>query len=408
MSDPKISPTFCPLPWLHLYLHTDGAIFPCCMYREKTGDLKSETLAANWNSEGMKQIRREMLAGKEPKGCDPCFNQERLGSVSYRQHSQQHFKELNAAAVAQATLPDGSLKEFKLQSADFRFSNLCNFKCRSCKSEFSSSIAAEEKLSALATPGPRGQAMQEFAGHYQSLKKIYFAGGEPMLQKEHWQILKDLSSLGRASEIALTYSTNGSLLALKDDSAIEHWKKFKAVSVWFSVDAMGEQAEYWRNGSRWSEIEKNIQAVRDAAKEFPQISYCVKSTLSWPNIHAWIRLVKHFLQNELISHPSHFDFSLVEGPADLCLRSIPDFKKEEIENALEAFKIFLLEYFPENVADEKVRGVINYMRSTGTPEALPGFAHQFSLDHLRNESFFTIFPEHENMRVVLEDACRNQ
>ena len=59
---------FCILPWIHLNVVPDGKVYPCCMAANArhglpVADLADMSLESAWNSEGMKRIRRDMLAG---------------------------------------------------------------------------------------------------------------------------------------------------------------------------------------------------------------------------------------------------------------------------------------------------------------------------------------------------------
>ena len=78
------SKTFCPLPWTHLHLHTDGGILPCCTSRFVVGNANDGPTQLAWNSEKMKQIRFELMNNIEPKNCSYCFDKEKLGKNSYR------------------------------------------------------------------------------------------------------------------------------------------------------------------------------------------------------------------------------------------------------------------------------------------------------------------------------------
>lgn len=401
------SKTFCPLPWVHLHIHTNGGVLPCCTSAVEVGNINDGPAAEAWNSSSMKKIRTDLLNGIEPKNCTSCFEQEKLGMLSYRQASVQKFKGTIEKELT-ATAADGTLERFNIQTADFRFSNLCNFKCRSCNSQFSSSIEAENRK--MSAPDEKVQkkstlqqekAYAEIKKHYASLSSIYFAGGEPLLQTEHWQVLTDLVESGRSHEIDLTYSTNGSHLSYKDKNAFEYWKEFKTVCVCLSVDAIDEVAEYWRHGTNWNLIYKNIIRLRDFQKENAHFLYTINSTLAWPTVTSCIKLIKHCLENDLIVDQRQFSITVVTLPSSLSLQSIPAFKKEKIRVELIEFKNYLNSFFSDTTGDEKINPLINFMQSKNIDDGLAGFAKQLNIDQFRGESFFETFPEHEDMRSSL-------
>jgi hypothetical protein len=88
--------------------------------------------------------------------------------------------------------------------------------------------------------------MQE---HIPYLEQIYFAGGEPLIMEEHYNVLKELVRLKRF-DVRLQYNTNFSRLNLKDENVLDYWKLFNNVSIGASLDAMGPRAEYIRKGTK--------------------------------------------------------------------------------------------------------------------------------------------------------------
>ena len=52
-------PHFCMIPWIHMHAFPDGRAYPCCMgeYNMPIGNLKEQTMAEVWNSEGMREMQ---------------------------------------------------------------------------------------------------------------------------------------------------------------------------------------------------------------------------------------------------------------------------------------------------------------------------------------------------------------
>jgi sulfatase maturation enzyme AslB (radical SAM superfamily) len=91
-----------------------------------------------------------------------------------------------------------------------------------------------------------------------NLKQVYFAGGEPLMIREHKWFLEEIIRQGYADKILIRYNTNGLLV---DDEIIELWKKFKKVKVGFSIDAVGDRNYYIRYPSDWVTIERNLHKL---------------------------------------------------------------------------------------------------------------------------------------------------
>jgi MoaA/NifB/PqqE/SkfB family radical SAM enzyme len=153
-------------------------------------------------------------------------------------------------------------------SWDYRFSNLCNFKCRTCGSDFSSQWAAENKKFEPSQPivihadNNRGNLLNEVYEHINNIEMAYFAGGEPLITEEHYLILEELIKHKR-TDITLRYNTNMSNLKFKDYDLISLWKQFKKVEVSASIDHYGERAEYIRSGADWGVVESNLNTIRN-------------------------------------------------------------------------------------------------------------------------------------------------
>ena len=137
------SKTFCILPWIHMYVNPDGSVLPCCIaqHKERLGNVQEESIKDIWNNEKYKSLRKRMLAGEKCNECTACYSSEENNNQSMRQDKLNRFKE--SISLIQNTNSDGSLNEMNLKYFDVRWSNICNFKCRSCGSLYSSSWAAE-------------------------------------------------------------------------------------------------------------------------------------------------------------------------------------------------------------------------------------------------------------------------
>jgi radical SAM protein with 4Fe4S-binding SPASM domain len=197
----KVSDTFCIYPWIHQYVGTSGDVKPCCVYRHtaELGSLKENTLAEIWNNDKTKKLRLKLLNGEEEPNCSHCNDNARIVTNPRYNGHKVFFKNENIN-ILMSTLPDGSVPEHKLNHIDIRFNNLCNFACRTCSPHFSTNwIADYRKLYNLSVkqdindefqfPGKtEEQVLEEILPHIKSTKSIYFAGGEPLIQEEHYVV----------------------------------------------------------------------------------------------------------------------------------------------------------------------------------------------------------------------------
>jgi hypothetical protein len=152
----KLPPkNLCLAPWTHTYLSPQTERRMCCASREPaqnfeqyidtksgTGQYIPLTLEEHWNGEHMKSVRRRMMAGETLPECAVC-NEQLLNTDVYRSYFNRMFGH-KQDEIWLATDSNGSTT-MKPISWDYRFSNLCNFKCRMCGDMLSSSWESEQR-----------------------------------------------------------------------------------------------------------------------------------------------------------------------------------------------------------------------------------------------------------------------
>src|SRR5210317_357263 len=264
------SKTFCILPWIHVYANPDGNVLPCCIgdYRMPMGNVQENTIQEIFNNEKFKTMRSKMLQGERCEECMACYSNEEAGNNSFRQSVNIQFEKYIPDALS--TQSDGTLDEMKLRYLDVRWSNICNFKCRSCSSTYSSSWATEDgkdKVYIFAGGDTNDDLYKQFEPHFDTIEEFYFAGGEPLLTDKHYDILEYLIKNNR-TEVKLRYNTNMSVLRYKDKNVLDLWKQFSNVYIGASLDSWSNRAEYIRHGTNWNNIEINLRKIR---KEAPHI-----------------------------------------------------------------------------------------------------------------------------------------
>lgn len=407
------SKTFCALPWSHLHVSVDGAIRMCCVSGH-VGSIKENKLEDVWNGKDMKRIRLQMLNNERPVECKKCFDIEDMSAGSFRQSITSEFNQY--IDPINDTKPDGTVEEMKLHYVDFRLNNLCNFKCRMCSPNYSSAIGAEvasaHKLKNIRIINDYSDVLyEEMKLQYPHVKKIYFAGGEPVMQSKHFQILRDLIDLDRAKDVTLLYSTNGSRFQTGLGNMFDYWKHFKRVELSISLDGFGKKAEYWRSGTDWEEIESNIRMI----KNYPNIHPQIFSTVGWPNVFNWIDFIKYAIDTDLVdSVLVKTDVTILDGPKCYAPYIVPDFKKKAIHMALSQLKEYVMQHMYSTNYDKKCLLLDSidlltkslYIPYDMTPDNKKIITNLFArhitrIDKWRGEDFFTVFPEHEDMREFL-------
>ena len=396
-------PHFCMIPWIHMHAFPDGRAYPCCMgeYNMPIGNLKDQTMKQVWNSEGMREMRVNMLNNKSSKECGRCYEQEKAGFVSMRHSTSQNFGQ--HIALVDATKEDGTVEDFKLRYYDIRFSNVCNFRCRSCGSIFSSNWYNDE----VKLYGNRGHPRIMFAGkteedmweqmqeHIPHLDQIYFAGGEPLIMEEHYRLLNELVKR-EMFHVRLIYNTNFSKLAYKDQDVLELWKKFDVVSVGASLDASGARGEYIRKGQDWEETVKNRQRMLEICSK---VDFYVSATVSIYNAMHIADFHREWVELGLIK-PQDFNVNILQSPDWFRIDCLPQEVKDQIRVKIEEHIKWLEPQDKLTRATSGYRGMLSFMDAeTPEPQRLDAFfSRTTELDKLRDEDFFATFPELEALR----------
>ena len=290
--------TFCMAPWTHTYLSPQTERRMCCASREPaqsfkqyidTGndakEYKPLTLEQHWNSYHMRSVRQRMMAGEELSECQVC-DHKLLNTNVYRSYFNQLFK--HKVDEAYDSTDETGATTMPTVSFDYRFNNLCNFKCRMCGDMLSSSWEAESRKEKswnensqpwMASPLREQikkfqdtQVVEEFtnAVETKTIKEIYWCGGEPLMWDIHWKAMQRIIELGFAKEVYVRYNTNLSRTSLKGIKLFDLLPQFQDWQVCSSLDGTGEVGEYIRDGldyKQWLQNFKEGLAVAKTSRE---------------------------------------------------------------------------------------------------------------------------------------------
>ena len=263
--------TFCVLPFTHLSTRPDGAITPCCRSRDTLGNIRNMTFEEAWNSDRQRQLRKDLLSGVRNKHCFQCWDMEDQGSVSMRQSmnkTRQHMIPTQLEPIMPFVVPVLELK----------MSNLCNFRCRTCKPDLSTTwlkdwAEVKHEYESLdlhndtkrQTNFDNDQFVEDIVKLAPTIEVVEFAGGEPLMDPLHYKVLEALEPF--ASNITVKYSTNLSKVKFGKFDTIASWAKFRAVDLSLSIDGYPELNNYIRTESDTDVLAKNLQLVKRELKE---------------------------------------------------------------------------------------------------------------------------------------------
>jgi sulfatase maturation enzyme AslB (radical SAM superfamily) len=336
----------------------------------------------------MRRIRHQVLNDERPPECEPCFNLEDQGVESLR---QRHIKgvipeaRINLYPNALDDLCEDYTMPFEIPTMEIKLNNLCNLKCRMCHPMDSTSwndwIEVEkfynkennflpkkiQDLNLLNKPHLKEfddssnwwNSFEKLLPHF---RRVEFAGGEPLMDPQHYKILDMLKPYG--SKIELKYATNGTTLGISKGRTIhDYWPYFRSIAVNVSLDGIFDVYNYIRSNSDFAMVENNIKEIQS----LPNISRIVGAfTAQAGNILQAAECIDYFINQMNIVFYSH----RVSYPNCLSAQVLPEELKqlaiERLENVSKRIWTFPnVEKHPilEKITQQQIRDNINYIKA---------------------------------------------
>jgi len=311
--------SLCMAPWVHTYLSPQTERRMCCASREPaqnfeqyidtaagTGEYIPITLDEHWNSPHMMSVRSRMMAGETLPECEVC-NDKLLNTDVYRTYFWQLFK--HKYPDIWETTDTAGRTTMQPVSWDYRFSNLCNFKCRTCGDMLSSSWETEQKQQNMVDwSNPKNSWMRpevrtsitafqdsqieaEFSAAVEQhrVEEVYWVGGEPLMYEQHWRYMRRIVELGDGPRVYARYNTNLSRVDYRGVnlyrdilSGLRDWQ------ICASLDGTGAIGEYIRTGLDYDQWLDNFGAAVAIQRNRRQVR--IDFTLTLPGMFEVTRI----------------------------------------------------------------------------------------------------------------------
>jgi len=284
----------------------------------------------------------------------------KIGSTKESRTLNKRFPSRLEKAALLATPPPEYL--------DIRFSNLCNFRCRTCHHGASSRWFADAKAlgqkagatALLSAFKDNESAQSQFEPIAANLTDLYFAGGEPLLEKQHLTLLRYLIAQNR-TDIRLSYNTNLSTLDFEGSDIVRLWQSFPRLNIEASIDAIGPAGALIRKGFDWQVFRENLTRLQ---KECPHMVLHIGVTVSVFNL---LRLTSlhQTLTRDCGVAPEAFNFHTVQMPRYYGVGILP---KDIKERAMVQLEAYAAELYAENPASDVARQLQGIARQL-TPDS---------------------------------------
>lgn len=231
-------------PWTYRAISVTGdTILPCCRFQK---DIKFESgdLMEEYKHGELASFRRRLDDGEKIKECHECWLDEEFGQKSMRQDGLERW---------------GESKEINLKYAEFELDNICNLRCLTCNSHYSSAWIKDEIKMFDQTVLERDRKYNNI--HEQidltNLETVKLFGGEPLLSKNILKLCQKLSTLDNLNNMEVIMSTNATKIPKEDIDKV--FIGCRHLSINLSIDALGDLNHFLRYPTPWGRLLKNLK-----------------------------------------------------------------------------------------------------------------------------------------------------
>lgn len=324
----KFSPSFCGAKWYNATIWLGSGMTTSC-HHPPAHKIPLEGLEKNpsliHNTPEKKEDRRKMQCGERPAGCEYCWKIEDIDTnvVSDRTYKSKIYSEEDLKNAFNLDYREDT----NLRTLEISFSRACNFACSYCNPAFSTKWVKDirdngpyvglesdgrnhfththdsAELYKVGEHNPYVAAFWKWwedvcrdnmVGLKYSLDELRITGGEPLMQPEVWKILKSYKESGIRYKVdsiilrpllpRLAINTNLSLATEDLHKLIDHASYISDFQLYTSCEAVGEQAEYIRDGLNYNHFIHNFSrlALHDVSIQLHNM--CTINALCLPSL----------------------------------------------------------------------------------------------------------------------------
>jgi organic radical activating enzyme len=315
------------MPWIHFHLSSKGQVNACCVSTIKYGNINNNSIEKIWHSESINKIRTQFRKGEPDKRCLVCINRELAGAKSIRQETFDKYPDIDVSIIQSPIY------------FDIRFSNVCNFRCRTCWHGASSKWFNEAKKlktnlgnkAIIKNINDFNEFIDKNGKYLHNAKEIYFAGGEPLVTEEHYLLLNYLIE-NNITNLKLRYNTNFSVLNFKKYNILEYWEQFSDVEILASIDASEKLGEYIRKELDWDLFIENRERIR----KLTHVTFKISPTVSVFNIKILPEFYKKCVAINLINKDGIY-INILDRPYYYSSKVLSEKDKKDISNIYKDF-----------------------------------------------------------------------
>jgi sulfatase maturation enzyme AslB (radical SAM superfamily) len=302
-----------------------------------------------FNSQPVKDFRHSILGNDTVPVCAHCTRDEHYGNESRRLKSNQKSAIFTKTAFAPSWQQSPGHKHFEHSinnggattsypiDLHIDLGNYCNLACKMCHAEASSTIASQEVKWGIKSSRPfLGQDWTRDPVVWESFKQqllkipdlnqIHFMGGETLLTPRLEDLVDFMIEHKRFNQ-CFSFVSNGTVYKPELMSKLS---KFKRVGIEISIESLGPQNAYVRQGTDTSQVLKNIELYKSWCND-SSITIAIRTAPSLLSIGAYMDLLLYSLQNKfivksnMVSKPKYLDIIVL--PEKIKSLYLPAFDK---------------------------------------------------------------------------------
>lgn len=301
----------CAALYNHSNVRSGDRIFPCCRY--KTSIQKFDGDVDNILKSEQYHTLRQSWSIDDPN-CAKCKHEEALGKESLRQRFNKSY----------------STDEIKLRYLEVGFDNICDLTCDGCWEEWSHSWFV--KKNPTANPKLGIASTTEFRNIPESIEKVVFLGGEPLMTNRHRWFLESFDTL---EHLEVEYFTNGMHKLREEDYHL--LKQCKRVHFTVSIDGYAALNDQVRSGSVWNTVVETLDEISST------FDYTVHTTIHKNNWHGLPEL------KEFTKKYANWTTNILTFPKNLDIINLEQCDKNKLKDILQTYDIPNKEYIKSHL-----------------------------------------------------------
>ena len=285
----RLSQSFCAAKWYNATIWLGSGMTTSC-HHPPAHLVDRDKVQANprllHNTDQKKADRELMLKGERPAGCEYCWKIEDMGrdAVSDRVYKSKIYP-IEALHEAYNTPAHADVN---LRTLEIAFDRTCQFACSYCNPAFSTTWVNDIRKNGpynglvsdgrnhfththdsaqLYTINEKNPYVDAFFDWWESdlhrtLQELRITGGEPLMSGHTWKLIKWFSNNQGRSQTRLAINSN--LGPQVDVYRLIDSTQGMPVEIYTSMESVGKQAEYIRDGLDYDLWRQNVQALLDA------------------------------------------------------------------------------------------------------------------------------------------------